>query len=176
MPNGKDEKKNENKDEKRADAEQKQEQTTDSAKEAAELKDRLLRLAAEFDNYKKRSAKDFARAKEAGRTELIKSLLPVLDEFELAVAAVSGSNGDKGGIKGVGLVYSNFFDALSGAGLREIEAEGKYDPYRHEIMMVKESAENEGTILEVVRKGYMFSDIVLRPASVIVSKGNAKKV
>ena len=175
MANGKEEKKSEKNDEKQAEVQQQPEQTADPAKEVAELKDRLLRLAAEFDNYKKRSAKDFERAKEAGRTELIKSLLPVLDEFELAVAALSGSNGDKGGAKGVGLVYSNFFDALSDAGLKEIEAKGKYDPYKHEIMMVKESAENEGIILDVVRKGYMFSDIVLRPSSVIVSKGNVSK-
>lgn len=139
------------------------------------MKDRLLRLAAEFDNYKKRSAKDIDMSKNAGKAELIRSLLPTIDEFELALAAYSSSASDKDHIKGVELVYSNILGTLKGAGLKEIESKGRYDPYRHEIVMARESGEPEGTIIEIVRKGYTFNDMLLRPSAVIVSKGDASK-
>jgi molecular chaperone GrpE len=143
--------------------------------ELAEMKDRLLRLAAEFDNYKKKTAKDMDSAKNVGKAELIKKLLPALDEFELALYAFSNSDSEKSNAKGIELVFSNIADALKNAGLKEIDAKGRYDPYKHEIMMIKESKEPEGTIIEVVRKGYYFNEIMLRPSSVIVSKNNVSK-
>ncbi|MGI0141265.1 MAG: nucleotide exchange factor GrpE [Candidatus Micrarchaeales archaeon] len=140
--------------------------------EVDELKDRLLRLAAEFDNYKKRVAKEIEDSKNLGKVELIKKMLPALDEFELAITAIN--NNPNEGIRGIGMVYSNFLDALMGDGLRAIDSKGKSDPYKHEIIMTKESEKEEGTILEVVRKGYTFKEILIRPASVIVSKGKEK--
>jgi molecular chaperone GrpE len=171
MANGKketDENKN-NKEEKKGEA------NAPKAEDLTEVKDRLLRLAAEFDNYKKKTAKDIDGAKGLGKAELARMLLPTLDEFELALMALSESNNDKTHTKGVELIFSNVVGTLKGAGLKEIEAKGKYDPYRHEIIMTKESSEPEGTILEVVRKGYLFGDIMLRPSAVIVSKGNVSK-
>ena len=140
--------------------------------EAAELKDRLLRLAAEFDNYKKRALEDSKGMKLMGKAEMVKKLLPTLDEFQLAVYALNKEDKvAEGTAKGLELVVSNFISALKEEGLSEIPAVGKYDPYKHEIIMTKDSDKAEGEILDVVRKGYMFSSIMLRPASVIVSNG-----
>jgi molecular chaperone GrpE len=139
------------------------------AAEAADLRDRLLRLAAEFDNYKKRVAKDIDSSKRLGKAELMRSLVPVLDEFELAINA-KGLNDETA--RGVELVYSNLVDSLKRDGLSVIDTVGKFDPFRHEIMLTKESGEEDGTIIGVIRKGYAMGDILIRPASVIVSKKN----
>jgi molecular chaperone GrpE len=146
---------------------------TGPEKEVAEMKDKLLRLAAEFDNYKKRSAKELEAAKDMGKAELVKTLLPTLDEFELALSALNDSEHDRQHLKGVELVFSNILGSLRSAGLKEVDSKGKYDPYRHEIIMTRESKEPEGTIIEVVRKGYTFNNMLLRPSAVIVSKGDA---
>lgn len=143
----------------------------DEKEEVSEIKDRLLRLAAEFDNYKKRVAKESENARSIGKSEAITKLLPTLDEFELAIESMK--NDEKS--KGITLIFSNFMGALKSLGLKEIDADGKFDPYRHEIMLATESEKPEGTIIEVIRKGYMLNDIMLRPASVIISKGAVKK-
>lgn len=140
--------------------------------ESEELKDRLLRLAAEFDNYKKRSSKDLDSAKKVGRAELAVKLLPILDEFEIAIESIDTKT-EHG--KGMAIVFSNLVEVMKKEGLKEIECRGVYDPYRHEIMMTKESREKEGTILDVIRKGYLWNEIMLRPASVIVSSGSGEK-
>ena len=138
--------------------------------EAAEMKERMLRLAAEFDNYKKRTKSEIDGAKSAGKAEMVKELLPVLDEFELALLSAEAGQ-DKGLVKGIEMVYSNFVDSLRRAGLSELGADGKFDPYKHEIVMVRADAKKKpGTILEVMKKGYEFNGIVLRPASVVISK------
>jgi len=129
-------------------------------------KEKFLRLAAEFDNYKKRMVKELAATKELGKAELVRKLLPTLDEFELAIDAMPEGEARKG----IELIYTNFMDVLKGEGLNTIEAKGQFDPYKHEIVMVKDGGEKDGTILEVVRKGYRIGEIILRPASVIVSK------
>ena len=90
----------------------------------------------------------------------------------MALYAIGKSEESDCNVKGMELVFSNVLGTLKSAGLREIEAKGKYDPYRHEIMMTRESKEPEGTIIEVVRKGYSFNDLMLRPSAVIVSKGS----
>ena len=136
-------------------------------KELADLKDRMLRLAAEFDNYKKRVAKDLSASSDKGKADIIAKLLPVIDEFELAI---SNMDVKQEHAKGISLIYSNFISTLKSAGLRELEVSGRYDPYKQDIILAEESDEEEGTILEVVRKGYAFNEIMLRPASVIVAK------
>ncbi|MGA3020409.1 MAG: nucleotide exchange factor GrpE [Candidatus Micrarchaeales archaeon] len=153
--------------------ETKKQQKPEALKEenAAEIKDRLLRLAAEFDNYKKKTAKDIDSAKNIGKAELIKNLLPAIDEFELALYALTNSAKESCNVKGVELVFSNVIGTLKNSGLKEIEAKGKYDPYKHEIILTRDSKEEEGTIVEIVRKGYTFNDLLLRPTAVIVSKG-----
>lgn len=136
------------------------------------MRERLLRLAAEFDNYKKRMSKQVEGAKELGKAEIITKILPSIDEFELALSSKS-SDGDH--LKGMEMVYSNLMGTLKSCGLTPIDSVGKSDPYKHEIILARESEKPEGTILEVVRKGYMFNSIMIRPASVVVSKGADRK-
>lgn len=173
------EKKEDGADEVRKDAaqESKDEQTeeqgnpNDGQETADAVRERLVRLAAEFDNYKKRVAKEIEGSKNVGKAEAISRILPSLDELELAMAAMNSDGKDRG----IKLVYSNLVNALKSLGLKEIEVDGKFDPYKHEIMLAKASKENEGTILEVVRKGYTLNGIMLRPASVIVSNGSVEE-
>lgn len=138
----------------------------------AELKENMLRLAAEFDNYKKRVKKELDNAEKNGKMILIKDLLPIVDEFELAMLAIGSADDNVG--KGIEMLYSNLMDQLKKEGLKEVDAKGIFDPYKHEIVMVRESEKKEGTILEVVKKGYTFDDRLLRPSSVIIAKGKAK--
>lgn len=160
--------------------EQKNEEPSDEKGEApaepadqnAQLRDRLLRLAAEFDNYKKRVAKDLDSSKELGRSEVVAKLLPTIDEFELAMRAFEK---DDEHMKGMALIFSNLMSTLKGFGLREIDVTGKFDPYKHEIVLVRESEKDDGEIIEVVRKGYTMNNVMLRPASVIVSKPESGK-
>jgi len=141
-----------------------------SPNEYAELRDKFLRLAAEFDNYKKRVKVEIDSSKAAGKAELIKDLLSVLDEFEIALVALKQVN-DVRIVSGFELLYSNFLDTLRKAGLKEVTASGVFDPYMHEIIMVEEdSSKKPGTILQVMKKGYMLGSILLRPASVTITK------
>ncbi|MDE1832855.1 MAG: nucleotide exchange factor GrpE [Candidatus Micrarchaeota archaeon] len=137
--------------------------------EEDDKKEQLLRLMAEFDNYKKRVRGEIAGSKDMGRAEVILHMLPIVDEFDLAVAAMAKSE-DKEALKGLEMLYSNLVSALKKEGLAEIEVDGKFDPYKHEIILVRESDKKEGTILEVIKKGYMFNGAMLRPASVIIAK------
>ncbi len=144
-----------------------EEQEEQPENEEVELKDRILRMAAEFDNYKKRVAKEIDASKDMGRADVITRILPTLDEFQLAIDSFDKKDEH---VKGITLIYSNLMSALKSFGLREIESKGKFDPYKHEIMLVQESSEDDDVIIGVVRKGYMLNTIMLRPASVIVSK------
>lgn len=140
-----------------------------------ELREQLLRLAAEFDNYKKRIRSEVENANTMGRAGMAKELLPIIDEFELALIA-AGRSEDKVLAKGIEMLYSNLLDVMKRNGLSAINTDGKFDPYRHEIIMVKEDAtKKDGTVLEVMKKGYMFKDLMLRPASVVVAKSEEQK-
>jgi molecular chaperone GrpE len=141
---------------------------TEKKDESEELKERLLRLAAEFDNYKKRVAKDIENSKNMGKAELALRLLPILDEFQIALDNMDLKT-EHG--KGIAIVLSNLMDTMKREGLKEIESSGIYDPYKHEIMMTREDNQKEGTIIDVVRPGYTWNGLLLRPASVIVSRG-----
>lgn len=160
----------ENKKEEKKDEESEEMQQDEPDKD--EMKDRLLRMAAEFDNYKKRVTKEVENAKNTGKAELAKKLLPVLDEFELALGNLDMKT-EHG--KGVAIIFSNLKEAMEKEGLHEIECKGLFDPYKHEVMLTKESKEKEGTILDVVRKGYEWKDFMLRPATVIVAKQAEEK-
>ena len=141
---------------------------SDDAEGCTDIKEKLLRLAAEFENYKRRSMNEVDSARNSGKAELLKGLLPVIDEFELALMSLSQSS-DKNLAKGIEMIYTNFTELLRSFGLKTIDANGIHDPYSHEIVLVKESDEKEGTILEVIRKGYKFENMMLRPAAVIIA-------
>lgn len=128
----------------------------------------LQRLQAEFENYKKRVEKEKTEFSEYAAAETIKALLPVTDNFELAL-----KNTEKHDefVKGVELVYSQLREVLSENGLTQIEAKGKlFDPHIHEALLSEESKEEAGTILEELQKGFKIKERVLRHAKVKVAK------
>ncbi len=134
----------------------------------------MLRLAAEFDNYKKRTKSDVEKAQMIGKAEMVRKLLPVLDEFELAMLSLD-SNQDRSLAKGIEMVYSNLVDSLKKEGLEELDTKGVFDPYKHEIVVSRPDKKKPGTILEVIKKGYTFNGMMLRPASVIIAKEEEEK-
>ncbi len=139
-----------------------------------ELREQLLRLAAEFDNYKKRVKKEIENSESMGKASLIVSILPIIDEFDLAMLAIINSK-DIAIARGMEMLYSNLIGTLKREGLEEIAVDGVFDPYKHEIVLVKEDDAADGTILEVVKKGYSFGGRMLRPASVIIAKKMEKR-
>lgn len=130
--------------------------------------DDLRRVQAEFANYRKRVMRDQAAAASRASARLIERLLPVLDNFELALAHGEGTEGDAG----IGLVYRQFREALGDEGLEEIPAHGvAFDPTVHEAVEAKESADvDEPTSVSVYRKGYRLKGQVVRPAMVVVAR------
>ncbi len=146
----------------------------DGSKES-EFKEQMLRIAAEFDNYKKRIKREMEMAERVGAINAIKAILPSIDEFELAIASSSKADiKDSNTIRGFEMVYANIMSSLKGMGLRVVLAQGKLDPMKHETLMVIESDKPQGTIIEVVKKGYEYNGILVRPAAVVISSGIAE--
>jgi molecular chaperone GrpE len=150
-----------------------------SEKEYKELEDRLLRLAAEFDNYKKRTVREFQSIIKNANEELISRLVETLDNFQRALDSASRSNSTKNSNdfdsfhKGVELIYQHFREILGKEGLKEIKAIGEpFNPHFHEAVMQRESDEfPEGTVIDEISKGYILNDKVIKHSKVIVSKG-----
>jgi molecular chaperone GrpE len=136
--------------------------------ERDQLFDRLQRLAAEFDNYRKRTAREQAALAERASERLVKELIPILDDLGRALEAASEHEEVKLE-EGVRLVHRSLSDLLTKQGLSEIETDGKFDPHVHEALLSQPSDEEEGSVIEVVQKGYKLGDKVLRPARVVVA-------
>jgi molecular chaperone GrpE len=136
--------------------------------ERDELFDRLQRLAAEFDNYRKRSARENAALSQRATERLVKDLIPILDDLGRALEAASEHEEAKLE-EGVALTHRALADLLQKEGLAEIETNGKFDPHVHEALLSQPSDEEEGSVIEVVQKGYKLGDRVLRPARVVVA-------
>jgi molecular chaperone GrpE len=137
-------------------------------KERDERTDDLKRVAAEFENYRKRVARDQASQAARAHERLVKELLPVLDDLERALEACDSERGRVE--EGVRLVQRELQEALGKEGLVEIETNGNFDPHVHEALLSQPSEQDDGTILEVLQKGYRLGDRVLRPARVVVSQ------
>jgi molecular chaperone GrpE len=129
----------------------------------------LKRVAAEFDNFRKRAARDYESLVSRAHERIVKELLPVLDDLERALVAAEEHEEAKLE-EGVRLVHRELRSALSKEGLVEIETEGAFDPHVHEALLTQPSDEDDGTILEVIQKGYRLGDRVLRPARVVISQ------
>jgi molecular chaperone GrpE len=136
--------------------------------ERDELKDRLQRLAAEFDNYRKRSAREAASLTLRANERLAKELLPILDDLGRALEAAAEHQEAKLE-EGVRLVHRALAGLLAKEGLAEIDTDGKFDPNVHEALLSQPSDAEEGSVIEVVQKGYKLGDRVLRPARVVVA-------
>ena len=146
------------------------------AKEALRYKDRLVRLAAEFDNYKKRTGREFtALVKNAGES-LITELLPILDNIERALQAPQTSEETRSFAQGFEMIRQQFLEKLVKAGMKEISAAGEaFDPTLHEAVMAVDNEEHPAdTVINVVEKGYTLNEKVLRAAKVIVTRTPAK--
>ena len=144
------------------------------AAKADEHWDRLLRTTADFDNFKKRAAREKIEAAQYAGFSLLQKILPVLDNFEMALAAAQNAKGDKLAAlqSGVLMIQQELKKILTETGLEEIDAAGQpFDPNFHEAVSQQESAEvAEGSVLQQMRRGYKFKDRLLRPAAVVVAK------
>lgn len=137
--------------------------------ERDEYLDALQRLKAEFDNYRKRHERERQAMAQGAAREVVRGLLPVMDNLERAVAAL-GDQGDQI-VAGLEMVRGQLQGLLAGQGVEEIEALGhEFDPTVHEAIAQIPSPEHpEGTVVEVVEKGYRHSETVLRPTKVVVA-------
>ncbi len=135
------------------------------------LADSLLRLRAEFDNYRKRSARDLVEARERAQGDLLHDLLPVLDNLERALDAAE--HHDEGKVLGgVRMTRDLFVELLKRVGVEEIETVGTvFDPVVHEAMLVQPSDQDDGVVAAELQRGYRQGERVLRPARVAVSSG-----
>jgi molecular chaperone GrpE len=139
-------------------------------KERDEHLDDLKRVAAEFENYRKRVARDQESLVARAHERLVKELLPVLDDLERALQAAEEHQEAKLE-EGVRLVHRELEEALAKEGLVEIETNGRFDPNVHEALLTQPSDKDDGAILEVLQKGYRLGDRVLRPARVVIAQG-----
>lgn len=135
-----------------------------------ELNDRLIRNMAEFDNFRKRSEKEKSQMFEIGARDIIEKILPVIDNFERGLGAISEEERESAFAQGVEKIYKQMFTALSDAGLKPIEAVGKpFDPNFHNAVMHAEDPEQgENIVAEEFQKGYTYRDVVIRHSMVKV--------
>src|SRR5215218_7949409 len=133
-----------------------------------EYLDALQRSQAEFANYRKRVARDQASLVARAAERLVKELLPVLDDLERALVAAN-EHEEAQLEEGVRLVHRSLAAALAKEGLQEIETVGAFDPHSQEALLSQPSDEEEGTVIQVLQKGYRLGDRVLRPARVVVA-------
>jgi len=144
------------------------------AAKADENWERLLRTTADFDNFKKRAAREKQDAIKYATESLLQKVIPVLDNFEsaLTVAQNSSADGLKSLSDGVTMIHAQLKSVLTDAGLEEVDATGKpFDPNLHEAVSQQDSTEvAEGHVLQQLRKGYKLRERLLRPATVIVAK------
>lgn len=141
------------------------------AKERDEYLDALQRLKAEFDNYRKRMARDQEELVARASERLVRALLPVLDDLERALDAAAEHEEAKLE-EGVRLVHRSLADALAKEGLAEISTDGSFDPHTQEALLSQPSEADEGTVVQVLQKGYTLGERVLRPARVVISAGS----
>ncbi|HEV8306055.1 MAG TPA: nucleotide exchange factor GrpE [Methylomirabilota bacterium] len=141
------------------------------AREAAEAQDRYVRALADFDNYKKRIGRERDEWRRQAQEQIVREILPVLDNFDRALSAEPGSDGERGFRAGVELIHRDFLKALERVGVRPFSAVGEFfDPQRHEaVARVERSDVADQTIVKEVLRGYLFHDRVLRPAQVVVA-------
>jgi len=137
-----------------------------------ELTDTLKRLQAEFENYKKRIDKENINTIKNANLKLITELLPVLDSFELALKNGANENVEIAKYrKGLELIYSQLYSILEGYGLRIIDTNNKkFDPFRHEVLLVKECNSPDDMILQEFQKGYFLNDAIIRHSKVMIAK------
>lgn len=141
--------------------------------EAAHWKDIAYRNAAELDNFRKRSAREAQETRAYANADLLRGILPILDNFEMGLDAARNESETSMIFMGMSMVQRQIADFLRDMGVQEVETLGKtFDPNLHDAVAQEASAETaEGAILRVTRRGYKLKDRLLRAASVVVSSG-----
>ena len=144
------------------------------AAKADEHWDRLLRTTADFDNFKKRATREKQDAIKYANESLLQKLIPILDNFDMALSAAQNaqSDGSQSLQTGINMIFQQLKALLAESGVEEVDAAGKpFDPNLHEAVSQKETTEvPEGQVVQQLRKGYKLKERLLRPASVIVAK------
>jgi molecular chaperone GrpE len=144
------------------------------ATKAADTWERLVRTTADFENFKKRAARERQDAARYANESLVQMLIPVLDNFDMALGAAQANAGNslEALQAGIAMIQQQFKSALADAGVIEVDATGQpFDPHQHEAVSQQESAEvPEGHVLQQLRKGYKLRERLLRPATVIVAR------
>jgi len=145
-------------------------------KEKVDLRERMLRVAAEFENWKKRSRKDLVDAQTKGKEVVLRDLLEVIDNLERAMASVGDSTDPKAIRDGVNLVVRLFHAKLERHDVHPVESKGKpFDPRMHEAVSRRVTADAPaGQVVEELTRGYLIGDRLLRPANVVVAAAPAE--
>ncbi|UFT97827.1 nucleotide exchange factor GrpE [Radiobacillus kanasensis] len=140
--------------------------------EKAELNDRFSRMQAEYDNFRKRTQKEKESDRKYKSQALVTELLPVVDNFERALAVHEGDQASDGFVEGIKMVYKQLTDALEKEGVEVIAAEGEaFDPHLHQaVMQVEDDQYEANSVIEVLQAGYKLKDKVIRPAMVKVNQ------
>ncbi|MCR3955415.1 MAG: nucleotide exchange factor GrpE [Gudongella sp.] len=137
--------------------------------EIIDLNNKLTRLQADFQNFKRRTEKDRENSITYGIEAIILDLLPVIDNFQRAIAAQDEK--EDSFYKGISMIEKQFIDVLERNSVKEIEALGnEFDPNLHHAVSAVESEEEQGKVIEVLQKGYLLKDKVIRPSMVVVAK------
>lgn len=150
------------------------EKAPDPQTEVARLRDQLLRTAADFDNFRKRSRREQDDAQRRGRESFIKDVLPVFDNLERAASSAESATDVKSVVDGLRMVLKQFVDTLERTGIKRIATVGQpFDPSVHEAIQHMESKDHPaGVVLAEVQPGYAMGDHLVRAALVVVSKGS----
>ena len=135
-----------------------------------ELSERVIRLTADYDNYRKRAQRDKAEVRQFANQGILEKLLPVLDNFEMAIVAVKDA--DSSVRDGVQMIYDQLLSVLKAEGVEPIDAVGeRFDPNIHEAISQEESEEaEEGEVIRQIQRGFSLNDRLVRPARVVVAK------
>ena len=146
------------------------------AKDAAEEQDKLLRLGAEFDNYKKRMQKEISDLMKFSNESLLKALLPILDNLERTIDHGKKMNENGPLLQGVEIILRQFLTILERFGVKPVAAMGEsFDPEKHEAVSLAESDQEPNRVISEMEKGYLLHERLLRPAKVLVSKALPEK-
>lgn len=145
---------------------------TQAQAEVTRLRDQLMRTAADFDNFRKRSRRENTDAERRAREDMLRDLLPVFDNLERATAHVGQATDVKSLAEGITMVMRGFIDTLSKIGVERVEAVGKaFDPAVHEAIQQLETADlDPGTVAVEIQAGYKMGERLVRPSLVVVAK------
>ncbi|MDQ7054545.1 MAG: nucleotide exchange factor GrpE [candidate division KSB1 bacterium] len=165
-------KKDEKKAEKKKTASAKDKEIQKLRKEVDELKDKYLRQIAEFENFRKRKEREVEEFWRKANADLIRKLLPILDDIERSLESARRDQNFEALVEGIEMIYKTFLKVLEAEGVTQISAVGQeFNPEYHEaLMQVEKEDVPPNTVVEEHQKGYLLGDKILRPAKVIVSK------